>query len=610
MDKNILKNIPVSPWIYKYFDRNWKIIYIWKSVNLKSRVNSYFNWTSKLNFAKQKMVSQIEKIETILTNNENEALILETNLIKEHKPKYNILMKDDKNHTYLKLWNNDWVLTLIKTRHKNKIWEYFWPYSSWSYVKNTIILLKKIFGYWNSDIVFKEIAWWYELYNRKLWEVDCLDYYISKSNYKQKRIDFDEAINEIKNFLNWDYKKIFNILAEKMNNYAKNLEFEEAQKIKVYLETLAWMQEHQVVRDFIEWNHEIINILKRYDNFYIWVTKIKDSKIIWYNNYKVENKLWETDKEILEFFVTNRYIANYEKLNIILPYKISINKELLNSMKISLEFPQIWGKIELLKFVYKNILTFAQKEHLESLSTKSYTKKNMQNILDLLWYEKINDKIIFECNDISHLWWTHTVASRSVIENWKTANSKYKKFNIKTLEEDKIDDFESMREIMTRRIKEIRNTRILPDLIIIDWWKWQLSSVVWILEKEIKNSDEEDKKLLEKLQLVSIAKREEELFLPWESKSIMLEKDSLELRLVQRIRDEAHRFAITFNRDKRIVAMKKNILEEIPWIWPKSRQALLKEFWSLEEIWKAKIEDLRKILNKNQIEQLENHWII
>jgi len=610
MDKNILKNIPVSPWIYKYFDKNWKIIYIWKSVNLKSRVNSYFNWTSKLNFAKQKMVSQIDKIETILTNNENEALILETNLIKEHKPKYNILMKDDKNHTYIKIFKKEWVHHIIKTRVKNRFGEYFWPYTSWSYVKNTIILIKKIFWYGNSDIIFKEIWWWYELHNANAWEIDCLDYYIARSNKNSQKSDFQESIDKIRKFLWWDYKDIYGQLNEKMLNYARNLEFEEAQKIKTYLELLSNMQEHQVVKDFIDWNHDIINIINKYEGYYLWVTKIVDSKIIWYQNFKIENKLWESKEEIIEFFIQNNYLENKENLNIILPFNIEINNKFLEEQKISLEFPKIWWKLDLLRFVYKNILTFAQREHLESLSTKWFTIKNMETILELLSYKKINKRIIFECNDISHLWWTHTVASRSVIENWKTASDKYKRFNIKTLTNDKIDDFESMREIMTRRIKEIKNTKVIPDLIIIDWWKWQLSSVLWILEEEIEKAQWEDKSLLENLQLVSIAKREEELFLPYEKESILLDKDSNELRLIQRIRDEAHRFAITFNREKRNKAMKKNILEEIPWIWPKTRQKLLKEFWSIEGISKANKKDLQKIMTKSQLENLENHWII
>jgi excinuclease ABC subunit C len=245
---------------------------------------------------------------------------------------------------------------------------------------------------------------------------------------------------------------------------------------------------------------------------------------------------------------------------------------------------------------YKNIYEYASKSHIESLKSKWFSKKTMKNLLDILWYKQINKNIIFECNDISHISWYHTVASRSIIENWKTNNSKYKKFKIKTLDYWKIDDFDSMREITTRRIKEIYKLKNTPDLIIIDWGKWQLSSVIEIIEKE---------KI--KLQIVAIAKKEEELFLPNNKKSILLNKNSDELKLVQKLRDEAHRFAISFNRDSRNKSMKKNILESLPWFWPKTRKKLLNKYWSVEKLKNKK--NLSDILNKTQIQVLEDHGI-
>jgi excinuclease ABC subunit C len=267
---------------------------------------------------------------------------------------------------------------------------------------------------------------------------------------------------------------------------------------------------------------------------------------------------------------------------------------------------------------YKNVYEHAYKKYLDSLSTKWFTKSTMQNLLKLLSFKEINKSLLFECNDISHFSGTHTVASRSIIENWKSNTSKYKKFNIKTLEEWKIDDFWSMKEVMLRRVAEIKKINILPDLIIIDGWKWQLSSVVKIVQSEINNINtenisDEDKIYLENLknlQLVWIAKREEELFLPWESEPIVLSHESLELRLVQKIRDEAHRFAITFNRDKRIKEVRKNILESLPGFWPVTRKKILNKYGNIENIKSVKIEELEKTLNKNQIETLIDHWII
>lgn len=611
-----LKNIPKSPGVYKYFNNKWEIIYVWKSVNLFSRVNSYFNGKSKLNFAKAKMVDQISKIETIIVENETESLILETNLIKQYKPKYNILMKDDKNYMYIKITNDEFP-KIMKTRQSpsnfsvirgKKNGTYFGPYISTHYVINILKIIKKYFWYgcyWHH--FFKDGSW----YN--------LDKYLFKNNISdtkkivsQSEIQkiYLQQIEDIKHFLRGNYKEVIESLKIKMQDFAKNLQFEEAQKIKVQIESLQSLDISQNIRDKITGNHDVVHYLEKYDHIYIWVIEIREWKILWYQTYEIKNSLQEEKQQIVKEFIEQKYVQylqDKEKINFILPFEIP---ELIEA--IDYELPQVWPKKEILQMAYKNVYEHAHKKYINSLSTKWFAKSTMQNLLDILSYQEINKNIIFECNDISHFSGTHTVASRSVIENGKPNNKKYKKFNIKTLEEAKIDDFWSMKEVMTRRIKEIIKTQEVPDLIIIDWWKGQLSSVVKIVQSEINNqlNSQEIRDLLQTLQLVWIAKREEELFLPGESEPIVLNKDSLELRLVQKIRDEAHRFAITFNRDKRIKAMKKNILESLPGFWPVSRKKILKEFWSVENIKNHDKKILQKHLNKNQIQTLEDHWFL
>lgn len=625
-----LKSIPKSPWIYEYFNKDWKIIYIWKSVNLFSRVNSYFNWKSKLNFAKKKMVSEIDKIETIIVNNEKESLILETTLIKKYKPKYNILMKDDKNHLYIKI-TDEIIPKIIKSRIKNNSWIYFWPYIGSNHVNNVLKIIKKIFWYRSCNIIFEKnmSSWTWFSINKKVkyqftdseinleWQIvikssnwtktPCIDYYTKRCSWPcllwEKEVnEYKKWIENIKSFLNWDFKKVVLNLQEKMLNKAKDLKFEEANSLKQDIESIKSLEENSIVRDAVDWDYDVINYIEKYDKIYIWLISIRDSKIVDLKNYEIETKLDETIGEILEYFI-EREINLDEKKTLLLPI------ELKSTSIKNIEIPKAWPKHDLLKFAYKNIYEYAYRKHLDSLSTKWFTKQTMKNLLNILWYKEINKDIIFECNDISHLSWSHTVASRSIIENWKTNSSKYRKFNIKTLENLKIDDFSSMKEIMTRRLKEIIERWNLPDLIIIDWWIWQLSSVIKIIE-EFKNINDINYSLLSKLQLVSIAKREEELYLPWINEPIILEKDSQELRLIQKIRDEAHRFAITFNKEKRIKSMKKNILEEIPWIWPKTRTKLIKTYWNIENLKWVSNEELKKLLSKNQIEALENHWII
>lgn len=614
--KEILKTIPKLPWVYQYFDSKWKIIYIWKSVNLHSRVNSYFNWTKRLNFAKKKMVSEIKNIEIVVTNTPKECLLLETNLIKKHKPKYNILMKDDKNHTYIKI-TEDVIPKIIKTRIKTKTWEYFWPYISTNYVNNIIKLTKKVFWHRSCNIVFEETNWITKIKATNGSKIPCIDYYIKRCSgpcllKKENLEEYKNAIENIKNFISWDFENIIKSLTEKMKIHATKLEFEKASEIKEMIASISSLKEEQYITWIIKEDCDIINFLEKYEKFYISKIEIRNQKITWIYNFEIENKLNDIDDNIA-YFLENNYLENEKKLKIILPREFEFEKEFLDELNIKIETSLIWDKTEILKLAYKNAFEFAYKKHLEWLSVKWFTKKDMTELLSILWYKQINKDIIFECNDISHISGNHTVASRSVIENWKTANAKYRKFKIKTLEKWEINDFDSMREIMTRRIAEIKKTWIIPDLIIIDGWKWQLSSVVEILEEEIKKLEniEENEKYLENiksLQLVSLAKKEEELFLPHESESILISKDSNILRMIQKIRDEAHRFAITFNRDTRIKESKRNILEELPWIWPKTRQKLLKEYWNIDNI--VNDENLKKILNKNQIEVLESHGII
>jgi len=602
--KNIIKNLPKQAGIYQFLNNTWKIIYIWKSVNLKSRVNSYFNWKSKLNFAKQKMVEQIKDIKYIIVENETESLILETNLIKKYLPKYNILMKDWKNHIYIKITEEEYP-KIIKIRNRNKNWEYFWPYVSSNDVENILKILKKVFWYW---------VWKFNFFKDK--NNYNLDEYlfngkIQINDEKQIKNIYFEKLGKIRNFLKWNDKQILEDLYKQMMWFAKNMEFERAEQLKKQIESIKILNEKQIIREWIIWDYNIVNYIDKFNSIYIWLIKIRNSKIIWFFPYEIENNSSENIENILLKFVENLYLKdliqniNTKKPILIINKEIKLKEEIFK--KLQIQVAKKWIKLDLLKMCYKNIYEYAYKNHLNSLSVKNFTKQNMKNILDLLWFNQLNHNIIFECNDISHFSWNFTVASRSIIENGKINPSKYKKFKIKDLKQQEINDFDSMREIAQRRVIELKKLNNYPDLIIIDWWKPQLSSVYEIFKNaELYNQEKQ------KIQLVWIAKKEEILYTikNWTFKEFILAKDSLELRLIQKIRDEAHRFAITFNRNSRNKANKKNILESLPWIWPKTRKKILKNFWSIDNLKKQDKNKLIKVLNKNIIEILENHWLI
>jgi excinuclease ABC subunit C len=622
----ILKNLPKSPGIYQFFNASGEIIYIGKSIHLKNRVSSYFNGKSKLNFAKKMMVEQIDDIKIILTNNETESLLLESTLIKDKKPKYNVLLRDEKNYLYIKITQEKFP-KILRTRQKTSSGIYFWPYTNGYYVFNILRLAKKIFWYGCYGIHFFRDKNEYNLdkyifQNQTTPEKDGV--ILSESDIQQI---YREKIGGIQAFLRGDIGEVMQKLEEKMKREAKNLEFEQAAKTRDDRESLKILQENQIVRDFVSGDFDIVNIIEKYEKTYVWCIEIRDSRIIGFFNYESEYHLEETQEEILQSFVEQRFAENYEKRKpiFILPYAL---KNL--SSEIRSEIPKIGGKLDMLKLCYKNIYEYAHKKHIDSLSTKGFTKKTMLNILTLLGYEAKNKDIVFECNDISHLSGNHTVASRSIIENGKKNPAKYRKFTVKGLEEQKIDDFASMREIIERRLKELLKLKNLPDLIVIDGGKGQLGAVMEILES-FKNTllpvipayagisqGEEDRflhtqewlNLINSIQLVSLAKREEELFLPWASDSILLKKDSDELRLIQALRDEAHRFAITFNRDKRKTAQKKNILESLPWVGPVTRKKILKSFGSVENLKNQKKEELETLLGKKVYEILDDHGLI
>ncbi len=612
--KNIISNIPSKPWVYIMKNISWKFIYVWKSINLKARVNSYFNWKWNLNFAKTSMIKQVKNIDYIETKNELEALVLETNLIKKEKPKYNILMKDDKNLTYIKI-SNDIIPEVYKTRIKSKDWQYFWPYPSLVNINLILDSLKKIFKIRNCKVKFVKK-------NNKLilsskWgkTIPCLDFYIwlcsapcilEQDNIKQ----YQKNIESLKDFLKWNSWKILKELEENMKEKAKQLKFEEATKIKNQIKNIESLSQKQIARDAIPGNNDVLVYLEKYGKIFIALTEIIEWEIVWINNYIIENKLNENKDELIKFFLEQRYIDNWEKQNKFLNKKLITkekikDKNLLRFLKyqnISLENPKLWHKIEVINFTQNNLINYAYKLELNNISKKTFTKNTMLSVLKKLWYNTQKTKwIIFECFDISHTSGNFTVASKSVIIDWKSINSKYRKYKINSISNWEIDDFKSIKEVIYRRSLEAIEKSNFPDLFIIDWWKWQLTSAIDWINEAFKFSSNNKEIWKYDFNICSIAKKEEEIFIPKKITPIIFEKWSHELMLIQKIRDEAHRFAISFHIKSRTNAMKKNILEELPGFGPSARKKLFNIAWRIDNIKSWEKKDLEKILNKNQI---------
>lgn len=608
MPKPKLSHIPSRPGIYQMIDAKGKIIYIGKSVNLKSRVRSYFVPNASLNFGKKKMVAQVAQVDYVETRSDMEALVLETNLIKAHQPKYNVLMKDDKNLSYIKI-SDDEIPLVTRTRNKTAKWKYYGPYSQYLNVSSTLHELKKIFCLGN------------HLKLKKGKQPPCMDTYIGIcpghcTGDPSKIETYKKNLAKFEVFMDGDVKEILSDLQTQMKEHASRLEFEEAGRIKNRLEQLSQIHDRQIVRDAIGGDHDVIVLLCKYDKVFVWSVQLRWWKVVGVYHHILSNPTQESEDALLQDFLMSRYVDGDIRWSILLEKEYDLDSVLdfLKEKKISIHVPARWEKMDIIGFAKNDLLNFALASQMSQLTNKTLKKSDMISLLSMLFPEKDmyakQKDIIFECYDISHHQWEHTVASKSVIHNGKTANARYKKYKIKTLKSGMIDDFASMHEVLARRTRSYCEWKeSLPDLIIIDGWKGQLNKAIEAIES-IYSAFSEKKDIQDIVNICSVAKREEEIFLPGEKKPIILSKWSPELMLVQRARDEAHRFAINFNRQKREKSYTKTILEEIPGIWPKTRQALLQKFWGLDGIENADEREIKKILSAKQFQSLKEYGIV
>ena len=647
--EKVLQNLPKTPWVYQMKDSGGGIMYVWKAKNLKNRVSSYFVKTNELSVAKKQMVGKIEDIEILTCKTEVEALVLETNLIKHLTPKYNILMKDDKNLAYIKVTNSP-IPELIKTRQKIRDGGiYFGPYVS--AVEQSVRALRRIFRIRNCRVKFEKNHQKTDelmITDKAGKTIPCMDYYIGICPapcllHSYKIGQHSENIERVKLFLSGEVGSVFLDLETQMRDHASKYEFEKAQEIKETIAALRGLYERQKVRDIVDGDIDICIQYEKYEKTYIGLTHVRSGQIIGVFRHEVRTGIDEGE-DIMIAFLMRQYIDTEDLPDILLSVNTFLDSSFstfLNDKKIQHETPKIWPKKDLLDFTLNQLREYAYKRELATLENKTLTRDNMVNVLEKFWYAvPAKWEIVFECYDISHTDGHFTYASRVVIVNGKPDPKWYKKYKIKTLQDGMIDDFASHREVMMRRTIEWITENNFPHLIIIDGGKWQLSSAlagikegIYVSKKNsidsssrteqsiaewsvaIQASDNIENGLLHTPQwqmppICSIAKREEEIFVPSSKDPIMFEKGSGELMVLQKARDESHRFSITANRSARTKAMKKNILEELPGIGPVTRKKLLKLAGSVDSIKDLSTEELSKICNVAQMETLRDHGII
>ena len=552
-DKSILDQIalmPKLPGCYQYFDKDNNIIYIGKAKNLYNRVNSYF--VGKKDSPKlQIMVPQIKKIECIVVNSEIEALILENELIKKHKPKYNVLLKDDKKFPYFLITKENYPkIIIVRKANKNSIkGKYFGPYTDSKAMYATLEVINKIFP-------LKKCK------TPKYKSRPCLYYDLGQCCAPcQNKISPEEYKKIIKNvelFLSGKRKDLIKKLNEEMQKASKSCNFEKALLLRNSIEDIEkTMEKQNIVFKTSNANNDYIGISTSQNLISITILQVRQGRLINKKDFSFSQIISDESNfdEITESTLREYYILlNDEEL----PSKIVIADTFKN-----IELYKKWLTLRLKKEVQiikattkkdKEMLMLAQKNaeyNINQLKIKELSNiQNDYNEIGAYLQEKLKLKNFphtIECYDISHIQGTNTVASGVYFENGIPKKSKYRKYKLKTIEKGEIDDFKSMREILSRRFKRIKNKEIeTPDLIIIDGGKGQLSSVIKIM-----------KEYNLELNIVSLAKREEEIFLPNQSEPVIFAINSPALHLFQRIRDEAHRFAITFHRQLRSKSMLK-----------------------------------------------------
>lgn len=546
-----VKLMPKLPGCYQYFDKNNEIIYIGKAKNLYNRVNSYFVGDKSDSVKLSVMVPQIERIECIVVNSEIEALILENELIKKYKPKYNILLKDDKKFPYFLITKEDYPrITVVRKANKNPLkGKYYGPYTDSRAMYATLEVINKLFP-------IKKCT------TPKYKTRPCLYYDIGQClapcQNKVSPEEYQKLIKNVELFLSGKRKELIKTLKKEMENASKNFEFEKALLYRNSINDIEkTMEKQSVVFKSTSINYDYIGISNSSNLICISILQIRQGRLINKKDFSFSQILQnKTDiNEIIESTIREYYIIlNDEEL----PSKIILDETFdeveLYKKWLSLRRNADVDIVKAKTSTDKEMLKIAKKNadfNLEQLKLKELNQiQNDYNEVGSYIQEKLKLTKFphtIECYDISHIQGTNTVASGVYFENGQPKKSMYRKYKLKTIEKGEVDDFKSMREILSRRFKRIKSGKINPpDLIIIDGGKGQLSSVIAIM-----------KEFELKLNIVSLAKREEEVFLPSQSNPVIFAKNSPALHLFQRIRDEAHRFAITFHRQQRSKTMLK-----------------------------------------------------
>lgn len=580
------KNIPDNPGVYLMKNEKDKIIYVGKAKNLRNRVSSYFKNINSHNAKTLELVKNIRDIEFFICKTEVEALILENNLIKKNKPKYNILLKDEKTYPYIKFTREKFpkIEVVRSTKRLNEKADYFGPYPMGIFF--AVKSLLKIFPMRDCNRNMEKIT------------KPCLKYHMNTCPapcvYKDIETEYNVNVENFKSFLKGHQNDILDILEKRMKHFSDNMEFERAINEREKINSLKRMLETQIIEYSKEINEDVFVFEEKREFVFLCVLNIREGKVINKNHIKISMEKSQED-DLFERLITSYYEKRSIPRNIICDMRYEDKSELIKEWskiekgkEIKMHFPKIHSRrYELLEMGYLNL-----KEEVEKyLRQKKVVQEGLRNLKKTLRLNSHPYRI--ECFDISNIQGKDAVAAMTVAIDGEVTPKEYRHFKITV--KDTPDDFLMMREALTRRYSKLEIDQ-LPNLILIDGGKGQLGVATEVLEKLGK---------IEYTDIISIAKREEEIFKSYESDPYLFEREDETLKILQRLRDEAHRFGITHHRKLRSKRNIKSALDDIDGIGPKRKKELIKRFGTISNIRNATMEELMEVIPEKIAEAIK-----
>jgi len=585
MELQQLKALPAKPGVYLFKDKEGKVIYVGKATNLNSRVRSYFYAPSSLSAKVQRLVLKIWDFEFIVTNSEQEALILECNMIKKYIPRYNVHLKDNKTFPYLKInINDDWPGVYITRRVQKDGAKYFGPFASPGSVRKTLRLIDKIFP-------FRSCSKHIEGKDKR----PCLDYYIHRClgpciGAVEKQ-EYHDVINQVILFLQGKQELILRELKGKMKAAALQLHFERAALLRDQIKAIEKVIEGQRIAIKLQGEKDVIGLAQNKEQAYVELLSIRNSKLIGQDHFIMEGIQGESSGQIMTSFVKQYYAsASYIPPLILLQHPLD-EPEVLSGWfgqqrggRVELQVPQRGAKKKLVDTAAENAAQGLQLAQAKEMKAEVISS-GLRELKNRLRLPKMPRRI--ECYDVSNIQGALAVGSMVVLEKSRPKPAHYRRFRIKTVTG--ADDYAMIQETLRRRFKRGLTGEgtwaIIPDLVLIDGGKGQLNAALE-LRQELG---------LDSIPMASLAKENEEVFIPGDPKPVHIAKDSPALHILQRARDEAHRFAISYHRRLRHKEGITSVLDNIPGIGPRRKKALLKKFGSIEAIKEASSEELSQI---------------